>query len=248
MKTVLLWLLLSSTAWGQFVSVGNNGQPGFGLGLPEQWLMHDGSGQAFADATPNDNTITTTDITWGTGNGVTSPTFNGSTSTGVAAQVPITNFDGTQPFSVSIWINSALTNPEEALISTLNPASNFQGWELTTTGLTSPTFLLVNTFPSNALEVVSVAGLLASETTNVIVTYSAATKTASDVSFYINGVLSPNQSLENSFSASSASGLPIHVGSRSDGSVPYGGSMSNLQIFSGVLTSGQIAAIQTAGP
>ncbi len=96
--------------------------------------MHDGSGTTFADATPNANTITASNITWGTGTGVTSPTFNGTTSFGVAAQIPITDFDGTLPFSISVWIN-AVGTVESQLVGNLNPvlifkAGSFLYWEM----------------------------------------------------------------------------------------------------------------------
>jgi Concanavalin A-like lectin/glucanases superfamily len=133
---------------------------------------------------------------------------------------------------------------------TINTASNFMGWEIdqqATSGV--PAFLLVNNFTSgNALEVLGSTGIGPGTPVNVIWTYSAATKTASDVTLFLNGTASGTTTGVSGLTASTASGLPLHVGSRADGSVPYDGSMSNLQIFSGVLTSGQIAAIQTAGP
>jgi hypothetical protein len=231
----------------QFVSLGGNGQPaGAVLGLPEQWLMHDGFGESFADATPNGNTITTTDITWGTGTGVTSPTFNGSTSTGVAAQTAITNFDGTKPFSVSLWINVAQIESPTEFVGNIVPGSNFQGWELNQSGGTL-LFLLINDFPSNTIECNSAVGIAPGTTTNVIITYDGS-QNGENVTFYFNGVSSPTTIVTNTLTASTASGIPIHVGSRSDGSNPYSGSMSSLQIFSGVLSTLQIAAIQVAGP
>jgi hypothetical protein len=253
-KIFLFFMLLPLSLSAQMVI-----QPGRGsaanasssLGLPEQWLMHDGSGQAFVDATANDNTITTSNITWGTGTGVTSPTFNGVNSTGVSTQVPITDFDGTKAFSVSLWINPD-TGADPALVSTLNPASNFTGWELGLSGGGALTngieFFLVNTYPSNAIQVAIGSTIAVGVIFNLIVTYDGS-QTAAGISGYINGVLQSDITVTaDSLSASSASGLPLHVGSRADGSVPYNGSMSNLQIFSGVLTSGQITAIQTAGP
>jgi Concanavalin A-like lectin/glucanases superfamily len=235
----------------QFVTLGGNGQPGGSvLGLPEQWLMHDGSpSTTFADATANNNTLTGTSITWGTGTHNPSPTFNGTTTTAVAAQTAITNFDGTAPFSISLWVNSGFANSQETLVSTLNPASNFQGWELAAgaPGNNVPIFFLVNDFPSNAIEVTSGGVIPLNTTTNVIVTYDGSGH-GSGVAMFINGTPVSTVIDTDALSASTAGGLPLHVGTRADGSVPYGGSMSNLQIFSGVITSGQIAAIQTVGP
>jgi Concanavalin A-like lectin/glucanases superfamily len=232
----------------QFVTLGGNGQPGGSvLGLPEQWLMHDGSGQAFADATPNDNTITTTDITWGTGTGVTSPSFNGSTSTGVAAQTAITNFDGTQPFWISIWVNTA-SSGTQILAGTINSANSL-GWAAFTSGF-NVGLEIVNTAGGTSLNAVSTTPISSGTTTNIIIAYDGS-ESSSGISAWINGT-SVSMPPGGTFSSSAASGLPLTVGSLgSAGGDFYSGSMSNLQIFSGTPGTGgnpTIAAIQTAGP
>lgn len=205
--------------------------------------MHDGSGSTFADATCNDNTITASNITWGSGTGVTSPTFNGSTSTAVATQTAITNFDGTKPFSISVWSNASVA-AAITLVGTIVPSENYQGWEFGLDG--QLIFYLLNNYPSNYIEVTA-NDCLTTTICNYIVTYDGS-QTAAGVSLYIDGALESPTTLADSLSATTASGVPIHVGSRSDGTNAYSGSMSNLQIFPGVFSSGQIAAIQTAGP
>lgn len=217
------------------------------MGLPEQWLMHDGSGTTFADATPNANTITASNITWGTGTGITSPAFNGSTSTAVAAQTAITNFDGTKPFSVSVWINTPNSLPTMTFVSTLVTASNYQGWEFGTDPLGRPLLYLIGNFPSDYININGQVAIVPNASTNLIITYDGS-QHAAGVTFYTNGEADPVTITTDTLTTSTASGIPIQVGSRADGTDPYVGSMSNLQIFSGVLSSGQIAAIQTAGP
>ena len=239
-------------AIGQIPKNGCGGVPGAGggtKGLPEQWLMHDGAGQSFADTTPNDNTITTTDITWGTGTGVTSPTLNGTTSTGVAEQVPITNFDGTKPFSVSIWINTATIPAEETLAGTIaSPGSNFQGWGFAIEPSGAMAVFLINDFPNNFLEVESASTPIPANTpTNLIFTYDGS-QSATGIKCYVGGVLTASEVVNDDLTSSTASGLPLYVGSRTGLNEFFGGSMSNLQILPGILTSAQIAAIQTAGP
>jgi hypothetical protein len=230
---------------------GCGGVPGTGggpvLGLPEQWLMHDGSGSTFADATANANTITASNITWGTGMGVPSPIFNGTNSSAVAAQTAITDFDGTKPFSVSIWVNPA-ANGSTFVGNLLPSSSNFTGWEL---GLQDSvgqiTFFLINSYPGNYIIVQTLTSVTFGTPQNVILTYDGS-QHVSGVTIYISGIAQPFGTTNDTFTGSSASGAPITVGNRVDGSTPYTGSMSNLQIFSGVLSTGQIAAIQTAGP
>ena len=218
-------------------------------GLLEQWLMHEGSGDTFADSTANANTITASNITWGTGTGVTSPTFNGTTSTAVATQTAITDFDGTLPFSVSVWANVTSIDSQTVVVGTLNPADSYKGWEIEIGSnlAGAPSFYLNDGSFSTVINVYSNTALNPGTVYNVIVTYDG-TQTAAGVKFYVDGILSSNTVLSDALSSSTASGIPMYVGSRENVTECFYGSMSNLQIFSGVLTSGQIAAIQTAGP
>jgi hypothetical protein len=219
-------------------------------GLPEQWLMHDGSGLTFADATPNGNTITCPSIAWGTGTHNPSPTFDGTTSnTCTAAQTAITNFTGTAPFSVSVWINVASIPTEETFLGNVGPSSsNFPGWGMAIEPSGALAFFLINSDPSSFLQVESSSDpISANTTTNLIVTYDGSGST-SGVQTFIGGTQTTMNIVANTLSGSTASGLPLQVGGSNNLSEFFTGSMSNLQIFSGVLTSGQITAIQTAGP
>jgi Concanavalin A-like lectin/glucanases superfamily len=264
-RLLFLALLLSTPLFAQSVGCGGvpgaiaqigkngcGGVPGAGggaKGLPEHWPMHDGSGDTFADATPNDNTITAKGITWGTGTGVTSPTFNGSTSTGVAAQAPITDFDGTTPFSVSLWVNTSSV-AAQILVGTCVNSSNLLGWCVYTDD-TNASFLIANNVNTNVINVnVDHVTPLPSSTTNLIVTYDGS-MSAQGVAIYFNGVPQAINIISNTLTASAASGVPLQVGSSADstGKIDFfAGSMSNLKIVGHVFSTDEIAAIQVAGP
>jgi hypothetical protein len=260
-RLLFLSLLLSTPLFAQ--SVGCGGVPGAvaqtprnGCGgvpgeaavpsLPLRWKMNEGSGLTFISSPTGDN-ITASNISWGTAIGVTSPTFNGTNSGGVAANDTLTNFDGTEPFSVSFWINTSVS-ATSALVSTIVPSSNFQGWEVQLAATGQIYFYSINDFSApNYLGVNTSSIITLGQTTSVIVTYDGSREIAG-VSVYLNGALSSLVTGSNTLTASAASGVPVYVGSRSDGSVPYSGSIGDLQIFGSVLDQTQVNAIVSAGP
>jgi hypothetical protein len=209
--------------------------------------MNEGSGDSFFALAPNNNTITASNITWGTGIGVTSPIFGGTNSSGIAANDTLTNFDGTKPFSVSLWVNPASLAAESAFVSTLQLSSGAIGWEVYFGGGGAPGFFLINDFPSNAIDVTVPGPLVVGTTTNIVWTYDGSQR-APGVSIYVDGVLGVPTVTTDTLSASTANGQPLLVGARLDGSTPFDGSMGDLQIFGTALTQAQVNAIVLAGP
>lgn len=232
------------------ITIGNINQ-----GLIEGWQMNDGSGSAFADSagTSNTETIVTGSLTWGTNTGFpgSSASFSGYTH---GANHTATNFDGTAAFSVAAWVNLPAAAGEVALVSTLNPSNNFQGWELNASPSPTnffPEFFLINTYPTNCIQVKGNNSFAPSSGIHhMVVTYSAATKTASDVVFYLDGVQLTNQTpVQNNLTLSTANAINANFMARQDGTDPgaSGSIMAAVRIWNRVLSSTDVTNYFNAG-
>ena len=228
--------------------------------LISAWPMNEGSGLTLHDtSTGGTNTATISGapaVTWQSNAGFpgTTPLWNG-TGNAAAASTTLTNFDGTTPFSVSAWIKLSGLGTGEAFVGTLNPSSSFIGWEIgkqPTGGLTTdaPTFLLVNTFPTN--RITFIAGSSNAMTTGLnflVVTYDGSRNVAG-VTMYLNGVsIGPAAGgTTNTLSATTANGIPTTFASRIDGSSELTGAMAFVEVYNCVITSGFVSSSFASGP
>jgi hypothetical protein len=232
------------------ITVGNINQ-----GLVECWAGTDGSGATFADdcGTSNIQTLQTGTLTWGTNAGLpgSTATFSPFAFTS-GANDTATNFDGTTPFSVSAWIwPTGTVTGSPAIVSTLNPAANFQGWELQLSPTGSSWWvsaLIVNTYPVNAIQVVSSSSLTNNALHYVVMTYDGS-RTAAGMKIYIDGVASPSYTVDaDSLTATAASGINPSIGARTNGSVPFGGGViAYTRIWNRALSSTDVANYFAAG-
>jgi hypothetical protein len=185
--------------------------------------------------------------TWQSNAGLpgTTPLFNG-TGYALASNATLTNFDGTTPFSVAVWVNTA-SGAEQAFLSTLNASvGTFQGWEIQNSSANGFLFFLINNFPSNAITA-AVSAPIGSGLHYLFVTYDGS-RTAAGVKMYVDGTSRTVAALHDSLGATAASGLPVRFGARNNGTDELTGAMAFVQIFNFVLTSTQVSAFFANGP
>jgi len=214
------------------------------------WKMQEGSGVSLNDTggSADNATITPSSaVTWQSNAGLPgfTPLWNGSGHAN-AASTTLTNFDGTTPFTVSLWMNpSSLSG---AMISTLSGA-NTNGWAVEMNGASSPiAFFLINAFPANGLVVSSNTGSLSTGVLHhVVVTYDGS-RTPAGVKIYIDGVSVATSILLNTLTATAANGTPISFGARPAPSTFYSGSMAFVRIYTAVLTAPQVSVLFGLGP
>lgn len=245
-QVVVNWATTNSTPGGIVVS--NSGL----LGI-SGWAMNEGSGLTLHDTLGSDTATINAGgaVTWQTNAGLpgTTPLWNGS-GFATAANVTPTNFDGTTPFSIALWITTPSNGADSTMLGTLNASGGtFQGWEVQQQNPFAGgrlTFYLINNYPSNAIAVQSTVGI-PSGLTYVVVTYDGS-RTAAGVKIYFNAILQTNSVAINALSASTASGNPVRFGGRNDGTQKYTGPMAFQELFNFVLTSTQVAVFYAAGP
>lgn len=256
MKTILFSLLL---LLAQQINTGNFRR----VAAPpttsvSAWPMNEGSGLTLHDISGHNNTATISAagaVTWQANAGLPgiTPLWSG-TGNAVASNVALTNFDGTAPFSVSAWINFPGGLPASTFVGNLNASNNFQGWELSTINASDQydglTFYLINSYPTNAINVTQAFNNPLTVGLHYVVATYDGSQHAAGVNLYMDGVLQvidipPNP---DTLTASSASGLPVTFGSRSDGSQELAMPMAFVEIYSSVLTQAQISSNFAAGP
>lgn len=248
--------LFSSLTAGQVVCVNwatANSTPG-GIALSTTgilaiagWAMNEGSGLTLHDSVGSNHATINSggSITWQANTGLpgTTPQWNGS-GYALAASSSLTNFDGTTPFSASVWTD--ITHISTAvLMGNIDTGSAFKGWELSLQNA-AVKFFLVNNYPSNAIDVVQTPAVFAGFF-HIVVTYDGS-RSASGVKLYMNGASVALTTNVNTLTSSAASGLPVRFGARNDGSNKLSDAMAFAEIYNFVLTSTQVAAFYASGP
>lgn len=178
--------------------------------------------------------------------------FNGSTSyletTGYDGSL---SFDGTRPFSISLWAVLATENSSQnTLFSSISSTSPYAGMTLAVTN-GQVDFQMINSYPSSWLQVYggSASTITTGNVYHILVTYDGSGKGAG-VAIYVNGALQTPTIYADMLTGSANSNLPVAIGSRPGGnSYPVGsGGIAFVQIYDVALTSANAAALYAAGP
>jgi hypothetical protein len=253
--------LLSILLFMQIINTGGNRKifppaaPPLNSCLVSAWAMNEGTGLTLHDSsTGGTNTAainTGASVTWTANSiksGVTSPVWNGS-GDAIASSTTLTNFDGTTPFSISIWINPS-NNSDATYIGTLNaPGNVYQGWELGLNFGINPVFYLINSYVgNNYLQVTGNSfSINPGNLYYVVVTYDGS-RTASGVKIYVNGSVSNSYVDNDSLSASTANGLPVRFAARNDGSNEFSGGLAYAEVYNCVLSPSTVSTYNSQGP
>ena len=216
------------------------------------WKMDEGSGLTLNDTSGAGNTATINtgaSVVWTANNintGATTPVWQG-TGYAQAANAAPTNFDGTTPFSVVIWMSDIA--PVGVYVG--NFGTGLQGWALSMNVFTGAgnqfEFTLANnTGTNNFLRKTNRATISVSGTFMLSVTYDGS-QTAAGVNLYIGATHTILDVVrQDTLTATSASGIPITFGESPVGSNAYTGGLAYVQIYSGVLSGSQIGTLAAA--
>lgn len=244
MRKLILFLLVCSPAIAQDTLTG----------LVGAWKTIEGSGTSVADSSSSGYNLTVTGATW---SGAISPLTNSlvyasgnHSDTSAYANL---NFDYTQAFSISTWIAPS-TAAEQTVISRLNTGSNFIGWEMENPygaacdGFGASIcvgFFLINTYPSNAIEVDGKVALSLGAWNHVVITYDGS-HSASGVKFYLNGTQETGSDVAvvyDTLTATTVNTEDVRLGSRLDGSEQYLGDIGATYIYNRVLVQADVTAL-----
>ncbi len=221
--------------------------------------MKDGTGTTATDVSlfGNNATITAGTGGWTTQTGLSQGaySFDGSTTLMTLSNYGYLTFDRNNSFSVSVVFNATSTigsGLSEALVSRLNTASNYQGWEL---GLNNQTYsgngnypvvFLVNTFPSNSIEQMydcGAAPVSINTLHSLLYTYSG-TSTAAGGTMYLDGVACTAEvATQNSLTATMQNTVTPVIGGRINSTALFKGKLGPARVWNRVLTATEAATL-----
>lgn len=169
--------------------------------------------------------------------------LNGTTQYVSIGNIAAMGFTGTAPFSVTAWIKlTSFTAGNTILSKTAGSAASNYGWNFYAAGRLR--FLIGG--PAGSIFVFANASLSAGTWYHVAVTYSGS-GLASGVNFYINGTLQAKTTSTDTYSTSAANSAAVRIGSRDDGSLPFGGNLFSVVPWSTALSGANITALYNGG-
>ena len=157
----------------------------------------------------------------------------------------VNNFERTDSFSISMWVNIASYATYYYVSKQLSSAP-FTGYILFSTSNGQLQFLFNNTFSSNTLLVNSTSQIPLNQWVHLTSTYDGSSL-ASGVNMYFNGVPETIITVNNTLTASTLNTTDFQISGRDGGGVNLIGDVSNVSIFNTELSSPQVEAIYNNG-
>lgn len=170
--------------------------------------------------------------------------FNGTSSKIVIGTSSTFNFERTDSFSISAWVNTTTFNNGPILSKLVNSGS-YNGYEVLVVG-GNIVFLMNNTDPSNGISVSATSNTMSTGSWyHVVVTYSG-TSLASGVKMYVNGSLCSQSVNFDNLSASILSSVAPQIGARPSGNVTNG-DLDEIGIWSRALSADEVSQLYNGG-
>lgn len=156
---------------------------------------------------------------------------------------PVGNFERTDAFSYSAWINPKSANG--APFGKMNAGKDYQGWDLFLSG-GRPSIHIISSWPSNAIKVNGQSMVPENQWTHVAVTYDGSSK-AAGVRMYVNGVPVATENENDSLTSTVKTDVPLTIGRRT-GANGFNGSIEDLALYRRVLSAEEVVSISGAHP
>ena len=166
---------------------------------------------------------------------------------GRAAELPgRADLEHDQPFSVSCWVKVPPVDSAYALVSKMDEANSYRGWDVWVQGRRVGMHL-IHSWPDNGLKVVARDQLKANVWTLVTVTYDG-TGTADGVKIYYDGKLQQKPGVENNkFKKQTVRNeVPLVIGGRSRGADAHAVGLTSLAIWGRSLSAAEVEGLSRA--
>jgi hypothetical protein len=152
------------------------------------------------------------------------------------------NFEYDQPFACGAWIKLPAGGMTGAVVARMDEASAFRGWDLWIQN-NRPGIHLVNSWPDNALKVVSKTELQPGIWYHVMITYQGNYR-FSGIKIYINGVEAPFDVEQQGLKSTIKNSVPLKLAQRNASARLDDLAIQDLRLYSRALTS--VEALQLA--
>lgn len=145
------------------------------------------------------------------------------------------DFDTKQAFSYSLWVNPDDGNGSP--LSRMDSPNKYRGWDLFLQG-GRPAFHLINTWPENAMKVVSRAKMPNKQWSLVTVTYDGSAK-PEGAHIYVNGVDAGADVEANALSGTTRTTVSTKIGRRTGGET-FSGKVEDLALYNRALKADEV--------
>ena len=153
------------------------------------------------------------------------------------------DFDGTKPFSYSLWINPKQGSGSP--VSKMDSPHDYRGWDLYLQS-GRPAAHFINKWPENALKVSSKMELPRGKWSHIVVTNDGSRKPAG-IKIYINGQSVPLDTEADALKGTMHNDVPLTVGRRT-GSDQFDGQVDDLVIYNRAITAEEAAKLASVSP
>lgn len=155
------------------------------------------------------------------------------------------DFDTKQSFSYGGWINPQRIGGYAAIMSRMEEANNYRGWDLWIEDGKIGTHI-VSKWMDDALKVVTGNAVSPKVWTHVFVTYDGSAK-EQGVKIYLNGVLQEARQVQtNVLKGSIKTNVPLRIGKRTNGAVLANVGLQDLRIYDRALAPAEVEIINNA--
>jgi hypothetical protein len=154
------------------------------------------------------------------------------------------DFDREQAFSYAAWVKLPANDGSGAVLARMNEDQGFRGWDLWVEGRRIGAHI-VNTWPNNAIKVVSRDQLPAGEWVHVAIVYDGSSK-AAGVQVFVNGTLQPTNVAADSLSETIRTEVPLKIGQRHSSSPLSGATVEDVRVYGRKLSEVEIKALGNA--
>lgn len=155
------------------------------------------------------------------------------------------DFDTKQAFSYGAWVNPQRTTGIAAIMSRMDEANNYRGWDLWIEEGRVGTHI-VSKWMGDAVKVVTANPIPAKAWTHIMVTYDGSA-TEAGVKIYVNGILQEARQVQvNALKGSIKTNVPLRIGRRTNGGVLSNHGLQDLRIYDRALSASEVDALKNA--
>ncbi|WP_437192020.1 DUF1553 domain-containing protein [Planctomicrobium sp. SH527] len=163
---------------------------------------------------------------------------------GIATVPNVGDFERSDAFTVSAWINATANDGSGAIVARMDEANQHRGWDLWIEGRRVGSHIIHN-WPDNALKVVSKNQIPANKWVNVTVSYDGSGK-ASGVSIYFDGVLQQANVVADKLKYSVKTDVPFKIGQRDRGGIAPSVAVQEVRLYRRLLPQNDVAILTKA--
>jgi len=164
---------------------------------------------------------------------------------GAAAESPdIGDFEKDQPFSIAAWVKVASNDSSGALCARMDNGKDFRGWDFWVQQRRIGMHI-IDSWPGNALKVVSKAALPVDKWTHVVITYDGSAK-ADGLKIYYNGKPQFVNVEQDKLTGSIKTQVPFKIGQRNGSDPISAAGLHDLRIYGRVLETFEASSLGQA--